>query len=221
MLRSLRHPTDRDSLMLTAGISAALSDTADAVVLFEGVMLLDSILVTSKTTRKSWSALRTLTPFLLSRGNAERARSYAQVMRQIANTDSLNPTRSANVGLADLYLARSFAVQGMRDSARVWATAATTALRAGAGAAHVHTARNGGSARHASVASLDLPCGTTAAPASWGNATGLILFFRRPTRLHQQVQPDVVEALRDHLTAQTRTIPKPSVTFAMSIKPVI
>ena len=139
MLRALRRPTDRDSLILTAGITAALSDTAGAVVLLEGVMLLDSVLVTPQTTRKSWSALRTLTPLLLSRGNAERARSYAQVMRQIANTDSLTATRSADVGLADLYLARAFAALSMRDSARVWATAATTALRVGAGAGHLHT----------------------------------------------------------------------------------
>lgn len=139
MLRALRRPTDRDSLILTAAITAALNDTAGAVVLLEGVMVLDSVLVTRQTNRRSWSALRTLTKLLLDRGNAERARIYAQVMRQIANTDSLTTTRSADVGLADLYLARSFAAEGMRDSARVWAAAAATALRTGAGAGHVHT----------------------------------------------------------------------------------
>jgi len=60
-------------------------------------------------------------------------------MRTIADTDSLTATRSAGVGLADLYLARSFAAQGMNDSARVWATAATTALRVGTGAGHTRT----------------------------------------------------------------------------------
>jgi hypothetical protein len=139
MLRALRRPTDRDSLILTAGIASALKDTAGAVVLLEGVMTLDSVLVTRQTNRRSWSALRTLTPLLLSGGNAERARTYAQVMRQIADTDSLTATRSADVGLADLYLARAFAALSMPDSARVWASAARTALRAGAGVAHVHT----------------------------------------------------------------------------------
>lgn len=139
MLRVLRGPRDRDSLMLTAGITAALNDTVGAVVLLEGVMTLDGVLVAGQTNRKSWSSLRTLTPLLLSRGNAERARSSAQVMRQIANTDSLTATRSADVGLADLYLAQAFAALSMPDSARVWATAVTTALRAGASAGHVHT----------------------------------------------------------------------------------
>lgn len=139
MLRALRRPTDRDSLILTAGLAAALKDTAGAVVLLEGVMTLDSVLAARQTTRRSWSALRMLTPLLLSQGNAERARMYARVMRGIANTDSLTATRSADVGLADLYLARTFAVQGMTDSARVWASAAQTALRAGAGVRHSTT----------------------------------------------------------------------------------
>ncbi len=139
MLRALKRPTDRDSLILTAGLTAARNDTAGAVVLLEGVMTLDSVLVTPQTNRRSWSALRTLTPLLLSRGNAERARTYAQVMRQIANTDSLTATQSADVGLANLYLARAFAAQRMPDSARVWASAARTALRAGAGPKHSAT----------------------------------------------------------------------------------
>lgn len=139
MLRALKRPVDRDSLILTAAIAAALKDTAGAIVLLEGVMTLDSVLANPQTTRKSWSALSTLTPLLLSQGASERARTYARVMRAIADTDSLTGTQSADVGLADLYLARSFAAQGMRDSARTWATAATTALRAGAGAGHVHT----------------------------------------------------------------------------------
>jgi hypothetical protein len=70
---------------------------------------------------------------LLGRGNAMRARTYAQVMRTIANTDSLTAVRSADVGLADLHIARAFAADGMQDSARVWAAAAQTALRVGAG----------------------------------------------------------------------------------------
>ncbi len=139
MLRAQKRPVYRDSLILTANIAAALRDTASATVLLEGVMTLDSVLVTPQTTRRSWSALSTLTPLLLSQGAAERARTYARVMRSIADTDSLTATRSADVGLADLYLARSFAAQGMRDSARVWAAAATTALRAGAGAGHART----------------------------------------------------------------------------------
>ena len=139
MLRALRRPTDRDSLILTAAIAAALKDTAGAIVLLEGVMTLDSVLVSPPTNRKSWSAMRMLTPLLLSQGTVERARTYARVMRGIANTDSLTATRSADVGLADLYLARTFAAQGMRDSARVWAIAAQTALRAGAGPRHAQT----------------------------------------------------------------------------------
>ena len=139
MLRALRRPTERDSLILTAGLTAARNDTTGAVVLLEGVMALDSVLVTPQTNRRSWTALRTLTPLLLSRGNAERARTYAQVMRQIANTDSLTATQSADVGLANLYLAQAFAAQRMPDSARVWASAARTALRAGAGPKHSAT----------------------------------------------------------------------------------
>lgn len=139
MLRALKRPVYRDSLLLTASIAAALKDTATAALLLEGVMTLDSVLVTPQTTRRSWSALGTLTPLLLGQGASERARTYARVMRTIANTDSLTATQSADVGLANLYLARSFAAQGMRDSARVWAAAATTALRVGAGAGHAQT----------------------------------------------------------------------------------
>ena len=139
MIRALRGPTDRDSLILTAGITAALNDTAGAVVLLEGVMTLDGVLVTRQTNRRSWTALRTLTPLLLSQGNPERARSYALVMRQIANTDSITATQSADVGLADLYLARAYAALRMPDSARIWASAAQTALRAGAGPRHSTT----------------------------------------------------------------------------------
>ncbi len=139
MLRALRRPTDRDSLILVAGINAALNDTASAVLLLEGVMTLDSVLVTPQTNRRSWSALRTLTPLLLSQGSAERARIYAKVMRGIANTDSLTAIQSADVGLANLYLARAFAGLSMPDSARVWAGAAQKALRSGAGPAHPTT----------------------------------------------------------------------------------
>ena len=53
MLRVLRGPRDRDSLMLTAGITAALNDTVGAVVLLEGVMTLDGVLVAGQTNRKS------------------------------------------------------------------------------------------------------------------------------------------------------------------------
>ena len=139
MLRVLERPTDRDSLILTAFIAAATQDTARAVVLLERVMTMDSVLVRPPTNRKSWTALRTLTPLLLSQRAPERAVTYARLMRVIANTDSLTGTRSADVGLADLYLAHAFAAQGMRDSARVWALAAQTALRVGAGAQHAQT----------------------------------------------------------------------------------
>lgn len=139
MMRALKRPVYRDSLILAAGVAAAVTDTAGAVVLLEGVMTLDSVLVVPQTNRRSWTALRTLTPLLLSRGNAERARTYARVMRTIADTDSLTGTRSADVGLADLYIARAFAAQGQRDSARVWAAAAQTALRVGAGPRHATT----------------------------------------------------------------------------------
>lgn len=139
MQRALKRPVYRDSLILAANIAAAVTDTAGAVVLLEGVMTMDSVLVVPQTNRRSWTALRTLTPLLLSRGNAERARTYAQVMRTIADTDSLTGTRSADVGLADLYIARAFSAQGQRDSARVWALAAQTALRVGAGPRHATT----------------------------------------------------------------------------------
>ncbi|MCC6243868.1 MAG: serine/threonine protein kinase [Gemmatimonadaceae bacterium] len=139
MMRALKRPVYRDSLILAASVAAAVTDTAGAVVLLEGVMTLDSVLVVPQTNRRSWTALRTLTPLLLSRGNAERARTYARVMRTIADTDSLTGTRSADVGLADLYIARAFAAQGQRDSARVWAAAAQTALRVGAGPRHATT----------------------------------------------------------------------------------
>jgi eukaryotic-like serine/threonine-protein kinase len=139
MLRALKRPTDRDSLILSAGVAAALRDTAGAVVLLEGVMTMDGALVAPQTTRKSWTAMRMLTPLLLSQGASERALTCARVMRRIANTDSLTATRSADVGLANLYLARAFNAQGMRDSARFWASAAQTALRVGAGARHAQT----------------------------------------------------------------------------------
>ncbi len=139
MLRARESPTDRDSLILTAFIAAAKRDTARAVTLLERVMTMDSVLVIPPNNRKSWTAMRTLTPFLLSQRSAERAANYARLMRRIADTDSLTATRSADVGLADLYLARAFAAQGMRDSARVWATAAATALRVGAGSTHAQT----------------------------------------------------------------------------------
>lgn len=139
MLRALKRPVDRDSLILSAGIAAARQDTASAVIMLEGVMTLDGVLLAPQTTRKSWSALRTLVPLLLSQGRAERARTFATVMRQIANTDSITTTQSADVGLANLYLARAFAALSMPDSARVWARAAHTALRVGAGPAHATT----------------------------------------------------------------------------------
>ncbi len=139
MLRALGRPTHRDSLILTASIAAATRDTARAVVLLERVMTMDSVLVIPPNDRKSWTALRTLTPLLLSQQMPERAMTYARIMRRIADTDSLTGTRSADVGLANLYLAHAFAAQGMRDSARVWALAAQTALRVGAGAQHAHT----------------------------------------------------------------------------------
>jgi len=62
MLRAQKRPVYRDSLILTAFIAAALKDTAAAVVLLEGVMTLESVLVTPPTTRRPWTALSTLTP---------------------------------------------------------------------------------------------------------------------------------------------------------------
>ena len=139
MTRNLQRPVERDSLILTACISAAMRDTVSAVVILERVMVLDGVLASPPTTRKSWTALRTLTPLLLSQRAPERARTYALLMRRIADTDSLTATRSADVGLANLYMAQAFALQGMRDSARVWANAAQTALRFGAGVRHAQT----------------------------------------------------------------------------------
>ncbi|MCC6245273.1 MAG: hypothetical protein IT353_20695, partial [Gemmatimonadaceae bacterium] len=139
MLRALKRPVDRDSLILSAGIAAARHDTASAVIILEGVMTLDGVLLAPQTTRKSWSAIRTLVPLLLSQGRADRARTFATVMRQIANTDSLTAVQSADVGLANLYLARAFAALSMPDSARMWAQAAHTALRVGAGPEHATT----------------------------------------------------------------------------------
>jgi len=119
MLRALQRPIDRDRLICTAFIAAATRDTARAVVLRERVMTMDSVSVIPPTDRKSWTALCTLTPLLLSQRAPERAGTYARLMHRIADTDSLTGTRSADVGLADLYLARAFAAQGMRDSALV------------------------------------------------------------------------------------------------------
>jgi eukaryotic-like serine/threonine-protein kinase len=139
MKRELDESPLRDSLILHAFIAAALRDTARAVMDLEQVMAMDSVIAVPPTNRKSWTALRTLTPLLLSQRAPQRAEVYARLMRGIANTDSLTALRSADVGLADLYLARAFEALGQRDSARVRAAAAQVALRAGAGPQHAQT----------------------------------------------------------------------------------
>jgi hypothetical protein len=139
LVRGLKGPVDRDSLIVTSFVAAGAHDTAAAIARLEHVLEMDGVLRSPPRNRKSWTALRTITPLLLSQGATDRAATYARLMRGIADIDSLTTTRSADVGLADLYLARAFAAGGSRDSARVRARAARVALGAGAGQAHAQT----------------------------------------------------------------------------------
>ena len=136
--RQLGRPIQRDSLFVTASIEVASGDSARAVADFERVLQLDGY-YEGKRTRKSRAPLLDLARITLGQGRWAEALQKARVLRQIDLVDSLAATRSADVGQADLLIARAYAGLGRVDSAAVYGRAALAALTAGAGAAHPGT----------------------------------------------------------------------------------
>jgi serine/threonine-protein kinase len=136
--RQLGRPTQRDSLFVNASIEVAAGDSARAVADFERVLRLDGY-YEGRRTRKSRAPLLDLTRITLAQGRWAEALQRAYALRQIDLVDSLAATRSADVGQADLLIARAYAGVGSVDSAALYAKAALTALTAGAGASNSGT----------------------------------------------------------------------------------
>jgi hypothetical protein len=86
-------------------------------------------------TRRSRAPLVDLTCIVLGQGRPAEALALARSLRDIDLVDSLAATRTADVGLADLFLARAYVGLGRQDSALTYAPAALAALTAGAGPA--------------------------------------------------------------------------------------
>jgi eukaryotic-like serine/threonine-protein kinase len=122
----------RESLFVSATIALGRADSSRAGATFERVLRQDGYFDGTRT-RRSRAPLVDLTRIVLGQGRPAEALDLARSLRDMDLVDSLAATRSADVGLADLFIARAYLGLGRQDSALTYARAALTALTAGAG----------------------------------------------------------------------------------------
>jgi tetratricopeptide (TPR) repeat protein len=125
---------ERESLFVAASIAVAEGDTQRASRGFEQVLRYDGFFDGDRT-RRSRAPLLDLTRIALGQGSAGTALELALALRRLDLVDSLAAVRSADVGQADLLVARAYHALGRPDSALAYARAGATALTAGLGAA--------------------------------------------------------------------------------------
>jgi serine/threonine-protein kinase len=128
----------RESLFVSATIALGRADSSRAAATFERVLRQDGFFDGTRT-RKSRAPLVDLTRIVLGQKRSAEALTLARSLRDIDLVDSLAATRSADVGLADLLIARAYVGLGRQDSALTYARAAVVALTAGAGPASTTT----------------------------------------------------------------------------------
>ena len=135
LARTMQRPVARESLFVGGTIALANRDTARALADLEAVLRRDGWFE-GKASRQSRAALADLTRLLLARRAPDRALPLARGLRDLNLLDSLAATRSADVGEANLLIARAHLGLGATDSARRYAAAALPALAFGGGSAH-------------------------------------------------------------------------------------
>lgn len=123
---------ERESLFVTATIALAEGDTGRAAEGFRAVLRRDGFFDATRT-RTSRAPLLELVRITLGQGRAREALELALALREIDLVDSLAASRSADVGQANLHVARAYLALGLRDSALAYARDGAAAIDAGAG----------------------------------------------------------------------------------------